>query len=98
MSLIWFHRLLIAFAIVFCFTYAVWELVRGGVLLGVVFLVLGIGLCVYLRNLAKVLKLPPLVAALPPMWPGWLAVSVAAGWPAPVASFRACAKFISRAT
>ena len=62
MSLIDFHRFLIATAIVFCFGYAFWEFNAaasgggvGAVLLGSVFTVLGVGLVVYLRRLARFL-------------------------------------------
>ena len=62
MSLISFHRFLIAAAIVFCFGFAVWELMTwwvgrapGALLLGVTFLVLGAGLIVYLARLRSFL-------------------------------------------
>lgn len=62
MSLIPFHRGLIAVAIVFCFGYAVWEAVafsRGGtsgsLWLGVVFLLLGAALVYYLLRLNRFL-------------------------------------------
>lgn len=62
LSLIVFHRVLIGTAILFCFGYAGWELmtfwVRGGtgsLVLGVVFVVLGVGLVVYLARLRSIL-------------------------------------------
>lgn len=62
MSLISFHRFLIATAIVFCLGFAAWEFNavgdEGGVLafvLGVVFTLLGIGMGVYLRYLGRFL-------------------------------------------
>jgi hypothetical protein len=61
MSLIPFHRGLISAAIVFCFGYAAWEIVgysRGGgvfPLIGLVFVVLGIGLVYYLARLNRFL-------------------------------------------
>ncbi|MSR22311.1 MAG: hypothetical protein EXR92_02015 [Gemmatimonadetes bacterium] len=58
MSLISFHRGLIATAIVFCFGYAGWEIVSftqeggtGSLVVGGVFLVLGVGLGYYLARL-----------------------------------------------
>ena len=58
MSLIGFHRFLIATAIVFCFGFAVWELMTwwirrstGVLVLGVTFLILGGLLCYYLARL-----------------------------------------------
>lgn len=66
MSLIGFHRVLIGSAIVFCFGYAAWELVRFWVVrgtvslvLGVVFLGLGVLLSVYLKRLAHFLGQEP---------------------------------------
>ena len=62
MSLISFHRLLIATAIVFCFGFGLWEFNRVGgeegalaFVLGVVFTLLGIGMAVYLRHLGRFL-------------------------------------------
>ena len=62
MSLIAFHRFLIATAIVFCFGYAVWELMTwwvgrstGALILGVTFVVLGVGLTFYLARLRRFL-------------------------------------------
>ena len=62
MSLISFHRFLIVTAIVFCFGFALWEFIApasgrgiGAVLLGSVFTLLGLGLVVYLRRLARFL-------------------------------------------
>ncbi len=62
MSLIAFHRFLIVTAIVFCFGFALWEFSGAGTgggfaaaLLGSVFTLLGLGLVVYLRRLARFL-------------------------------------------
>ena len=61
MSLISFHRFLIVTAIVFCFGFALWEFSGAGsggfaaALLGSVFTLLGLGLTVYLRRLARFL-------------------------------------------
>jgi hypothetical protein len=61
-SLIAFHRVLIATGILFCFGFAAWELVFwwvtrrvGALALGVVFVLLGVGLCWYLARLARFL-------------------------------------------
>jgi hypothetical protein len=62
LSLIAFHRVLIATGILFCFGFAAWELAlwwvtrQGGALaMGIVFIVLAIGLCVYLARLRQFL-------------------------------------------
>jgi hypothetical protein len=62
MSLIGFHRFLIATAIVFCLGFGLWEFNavgrEGGAVafvLGTVFTLLGIGMAVYLRHLARFL-------------------------------------------
>ena len=60
MSLVSFHRFLIATAIVFCLGYGAWELNRateagGGFIQGTVFIVLGLALVAYLRQLARFL-------------------------------------------
>jgi hypothetical protein len=62
MSLISFHRFLIVTAIVFCLGFGLWEFNSigsgggtGAVILGSVFTLLGIGLSVYLRQLARFL-------------------------------------------
>ena len=62
MSLLHFHRILIATAILFCAGYAAWELaagVRGGgagaFVMGAVFGVLAVGLTVYLVRLRRFL-------------------------------------------
>jgi hypothetical protein len=57
MSLVSFHRGLIVAAIVFCLGYGVWELVReaGSPVVGAVFVVLGVGLGVYLSQLDRFL-------------------------------------------
>lgn len=64
MSLISFHRLLIAIAIVFCGGYAIWEAARffsGGsfssVLLAAAFGAAALGLAYYLRHLGRILRL-----------------------------------------
>jgi hypothetical protein len=66
LNLIFFHRLLIACAIVFCAAFAVWEFVyyrRDGdglrLALAVLFGILAVALGWYLRHLARVLKLKP---------------------------------------
>jgi len=58
MSLIAFHRALIAAAIVFCLGYGSWELFRtgpqgaaGSAVVGTVFIALGLGLGYYLLRL-----------------------------------------------
>lgn len=64
MSLIGFHRFLIASAILFCYGFAAWELWRlstraeGSALLAVVFVILGTALVFYLRRLRSILNLP----------------------------------------
>lgn len=65
MSLIGFHRFLIASAILFCFGFAGWELYAFShsgatreLVLGAVFIVLGILLSFYLRRLKRFLNLP----------------------------------------
>lgn len=62
MSLIAFHRFLIAAGILFCFGFAAWEVrsyVAGGrtaaLALAVVFALLGLALIVYLRRLRRFL-------------------------------------------
>ena len=62
MSLISFHRLLIAAAIAFCFGFAVWELMTwwvggaaGALVLGLTFVVLGGLLSYYLARLRRFL-------------------------------------------
>lgn len=61
MSLVSFHRGLIAAAIVFCFGYAGWEAMAtgrgtgGSMLVGALFLVLGLGLTYYLIRLNRFL-------------------------------------------
>lgn len=64
MSLISFHRLLIATAIVFCGGYAIWEVLRflsdggvGSLLLAVAFGLAATGLAYYLRHLGRILRL-----------------------------------------
>lgn len=65
MSLIPFHRGLIAAAIVFCLGYAGWEVMAflrtgraGSLAIALLFLVLGAGLIYYLRRLNRFLGLP----------------------------------------
>jgi hypothetical protein len=62
MSLIGFHRFLIATAIIFCFGYGGWEFLAardgaglGALALAVVFFVLGAGLTFYLVHLGRFL-------------------------------------------
>lgn len=62
MSLVGFHRFLIVTAILFCVGFGVWELnaaTEGDgaqeAVVGSVFLVLGVGLVVYLRRLTRFL-------------------------------------------
>lgn len=58
MSLVQFHRILIATAIVFCFGYGIWEAVRRGPTpLALLFIALGVGLAFYLRRLNRFLGL-----------------------------------------
>ena len=64
MSLISFHRLLIAVGIMFCGGYAIWEILRflsnggiGSVLLATAFGAAAIALGYYLRHLGRILKL-----------------------------------------
>jgi hypothetical protein len=61
-SLISFHRFLIATGIAFCFGFAIWELMtwwvgrtQGTLALGMSFVVLGAVLCVYLARLRRIL-------------------------------------------
>lgn len=65
MSLVWFHRLLITAAIVFCFGFGAWQLLAysdqgglGALLIGLAFLLAGAALIVYLRRLRRFLNLP----------------------------------------
>ncbi len=61
MSLIGFHRGLIAAAVLFCFGYGLWELAGAGragggsTVVGGVFLLLGVGLAYYLARLNRFL-------------------------------------------
>lgn len=62
MSLIGFHRLLIAIAIIFCGGFGIWEFDRalsgGGAaafVIGGIFLLFALGLGLYLRRLARFL-------------------------------------------
>ncbi|MEX2582980.1 MAG: hypothetical protein WD766_06890 [Gemmatimonadota bacterium] len=64
MSLISFHRILIAIGIVFCAGYAIWEFVRflggGGInsiFLAAAFAAAASGLGYYLRHLGRILRL-----------------------------------------
>ena len=61
MSLISFHKFLIATAIAFCFGFAIWELMtwwvgrtEGTLALGLTFVVLGAVLCAYLAKLRRI--------------------------------------------
>jgi membrane protein implicated in regulation of membrane protease activity len=65
LNLILFHRLLIAAGIIFCLTFAAYQLGQyvhaGGtsqLVLAIVFALLGIALAWYLKRLARVLNLP----------------------------------------
>lgn len=65
MSLIPFHRLLIATAIAFCGGFAVWQLfafrARGSaldLLIALAFAAAALGLAYYLRHLSRFLQLP----------------------------------------
>ncbi|MGH7469829.1 MAG: hypothetical protein ACRENP_17920 [Longimicrobiales bacterium] len=65
LNLIWFHRLLIACGILFCASFAVYELKlhldaggSGRLVLAIVFAILAVALSWYLRNLNRFLKLP----------------------------------------
>ncbi len=62
MSLVNFHRVLIAIAILFCGSYGVYELVEftengetGSLLISGFFLVVTVGLAYYLRHLKRIL-------------------------------------------
>jgi hypothetical protein len=62
MSLIAFHRFLIATGIVFCFGFAIWELMTwwvgrtpGALVLGLTFAALGVLLAFYLARLRRFL-------------------------------------------
>ena len=62
MSLITFHRFLIAAAILFCLGFGLWELLAardsggvGALALALIFTLLGIGLIVYLMHLGRFL-------------------------------------------
>jgi hypothetical protein len=64
LSLIWFHRLLIACGTIFCASFAAYQLKlyldQGGVgklVLSIVFVILAGGLFWYLRNLRRFLRL-----------------------------------------
>jgi len=61
-SLLSFHRALIAVAILFCLGYGSWELMRltrpateGSFILGTLFILLGLGLLYYLTRLNRFL-------------------------------------------
>jgi ABC-type maltose transport system permease subunit len=65
LNLIWFHRLLIACAVLFCASFAAFEFSRyradGGaakLVLALIFAVLAVALFWYVRNLRRFLKLP----------------------------------------
>lgn len=64
MSLLSFHRVLIATAIVFCVGYGLWELFayfeqgsRRSLLLALLFGMGGLALGYYLRNLSRILRI-----------------------------------------
>jgi hypothetical protein len=64
-NLIWFHRFLIAAAIIFCASFAAWEMgsyTRSGgtgrLVLAIVFALLAVALAWYLKRLARILNLP----------------------------------------
>jgi hypothetical protein len=66
MSLIAFHRFLIGTGIVFCFGFAIWELMTwwvgrtpGALILGLTFVALGILLAFYLARLRRFLGVEP---------------------------------------
>ena len=48
-----FHRVLITTGIVFCAGFALWSLLREQIVLGIGFVVLGVGLTYYLRHLRR---------------------------------------------
>jgi hypothetical protein len=48
-----FHRVLITTGIVFCGGFALWSLLREQIVLGIGFVVLGVGLTYYLRHLRR---------------------------------------------
>ncbi len=48
-----FHRVLITTGIVFCAGFALWALLRGQMVLGIGFGILGVGLAYYLRHLRR---------------------------------------------
>jgi hypothetical protein len=58
LNLIFFHRLLIAAAIVFSAFFAVYEILNDKLVLGIIFVFITFGLGWYLRHLNRVLKLP----------------------------------------
>ena len=64
MHLIWFHRVLIAAAILFFLAFGAWELARyrdgGGtaaLLIAIASIAAAIGLAIYLKRLKRILKL-----------------------------------------
>jgi hypothetical protein len=66
MSLIAFHRFLIVTGIVFCFGFAIWELMTwwvgrapGALILGLTFVALGVLLAFYLARLRRFLGVEP---------------------------------------
>jgi hypothetical protein len=66
LSLIAFHRFLIATGIVFCFGFAIWELMTwwvgrapGALILGLTFVALGVLLSFYLSRLRRFLGVEP---------------------------------------
>jgi hypothetical protein len=72
MSLISFHRFLIATAILFCFGYAIWELMTwwvsgetGALMLGGTFIALGGVLTYYLARLRRFLGVATALPGIP---------------------------------
>jgi hypothetical protein len=66
LNLIWFHRLLIGCAVIFCASFGAYEIVEysrsggtGKLILAIVFGILSVALFWYLRNLSRLLKLRP---------------------------------------
>jgi hypothetical protein len=65
MHLVWFHRVLIAAAILFFFGFGVWELFAyrsdrnaNTLIFGIVSLLVAVALIIYLYRLKRILKIP----------------------------------------